>query len=213
MYITKPCYSRHLLYILYLVRYNTNLRYSVDLLYNANTMKLPISDQILWGVFNFLKKVNDTYSSLAPRSLRNILSPEMAEIRRSIKLKRDVKYFSQIIYYLKRKGYIHIEQLSGKRGILLTKKGNERVLRIQQKLGLQPKRKDGKWQMIIFDIPEKKKKLRDILRSTLRALGYEYLQDSVWVCPYDVEKETEKFLQENSLDEYVRIFLIEEISL
>ena len=176
-------------------------------------MKLPITDQILWSVFNFLSTINKTYSSLNPGSLQNVISPEMFEIRRRVKSKRDVKYFSQIIYYLKRKGYIHVEQLSGKRGILLTKKGDERVLRIKQKLGLQPKRKDGKWQMIIFDIPETKKKLRDILRSTLRFFGYEYLQDSVWVCPYDVEKETEKFLQENSLDEYVRIFLIEEINI
>ena len=176
-------------------------------------MKLPITDQILWNIFNFLKKVEKAQSSLNPRSLKNVVSPEMSEIRRRIKLKQDTQYFSQIIYYLKRKGYIHIEQLSGKRGILLTKKGDERVLRIQKKLGLQPKRKDGQWQMIIFDIPEKKKKLRDVLRSTLRSFGYEYLQDSVWVCPYDVEKETEKFLQENSLDPYVRIFLIEEINI
>ena len=176
-------------------------------------MKLPISDQVLWSVFNFFQEVGEAYSSLNPRSMQNVMYPEMFEIRRRIRQKKDVKYFSQIIYYLKRKGYIRVEQLSGKRGILLTKKGDERVLRIQQKLGLKPKRKDGKWQMIIFDIPEEKKKLRDILRSTLRSFGYEYLQDSVWVCPYDVEKETEKFLQENSLDSYVRIFLIEEISI
>ncbi len=175
-------------------------------------MKLPISDQILWSVFNFFKDANKTYSLVAPRSMKDVIFPEAAEIRRSIKLKKDIKYFSQIIYYLKRKGYIRVEQLSGKRGILLTKKGNKRVLRIQQKLGRQPKRKDGKWQMIIFDVPEEKKKLRELLRSTLRFFGYEYLQDSVWVCPYDVGKETEKFLQENSLDEYVRIFLIEEIN-
>ena len=174
-------------------------------------MKLPITDQVLWGVFNFLNTMRETYSSLNQHSLLNVISPEMFEIRRSIRLKKDVKYFSQIIYYLKRKGYIHIEQLSGKRGILLTKKGDEKIFRIKQKLGLQPKRKDGKWQMIIFDIPEEKKKLRELLRSTLRFFGYEYLQDSVWVCPYDVAKETEKFLQENSLDSYVRIFLIEEI--
>ena len=176
-------------------------------------MKLPITDQILWSVFNFFKDVHQTHGSLNPRSLKNVVSLEMAEIRRSIREKKDAKYFSQIIYYLKRKGYIHVEQLSGKRGILLTKKGDERILRIKKRLGLQPRRKDGKWQMIIFDVPETKKNLRDILRSTLRFLGYEYLQDSVWVCPYDVEKETEKFLQENSLDEYVRLFLIEEISI
>ena len=176
-------------------------------------MKLPITYQVLWGVFNFLNTIHQTYSSLNPRSLKNVIAPEMFEIRRKIKLEKDIKYLSQVIYYLKKKGYIRVEKLSGKQGVLLTKKGDERVLRIQRKLGFQPKRKDGKWQMIIFDIPEEKKKLRELLRSTLRFFGYEYLQDSVWVCPYDVEKETEKFLQENSLDEYVRVFLIEEIGL
>ncbi len=176
-------------------------------------MKLPITDQILWSVFTFLNKIDQAYNSFNPGSLKNAVSPELSEIRRKIKSQRHEKYFSQVIYYLKQKGYIRVEQLQGKRGILLTKKGNMRVLRIQRKLNLQPKRKDGKWQMIIFDIPEEKKKLRNTLRSTLRSFGYEYVQDSVWVCPYDVEKETEVFLQKNSLDPYVRIFLIEEISL
>ena len=51
----------------------------------------------------------------------------------------------------------------------------------------KPKRWDGKWRVLIFDIPERKRNIRDYIRSTLVTLGFYHLQDSVWVCPYDRE--------------------------
>ena len=41
--------------------------------------------------------------------------------------------------------------------------------------------------MLIFDIPEKKRHLRYKVRSTLSAVGFTRLQDSVWIYPYDCE--------------------------
>jgi DNA-binding transcriptional regulator PaaX len=55
--------------------------------------------------------------------------------------------------------------------------------------------------------------LRDLLRELLYLLGYRMLQQSVWVCPYDVLKETEAIIQKLSLERYVKIFLIEEIEI
>ena len=51
----------------------------------------------------------------------------------------------------------------------------------------KPKRWDGKWRVLIFDIPEKRKGLRDKVRRTLTAVGFVRLQDSVWLYPYDCE--------------------------
>ena len=51
----------------------------------------------------------------------------------------------------------------------------------------KPKRWDGKWRVLIFDIPEYRKNLRDKIRLTLRAIGFVRLQDSVWLYPYDCE--------------------------
>ncbi|MEK7227464.1 MAG: CRISPR-associated endonuclease Cas2 [Patescibacteria group bacterium] len=51
----------------------------------------------------------------------------------------------------------------------------------------RPKRWDKKWRVIIFDIPEKKKKMRERVRKILSATGFIRLQDSVWVYPYDCE--------------------------
>lgn len=51
----------------------------------------------------------------------------------------------------------------------------------------KPKRWDGKWRMIIFDIPEKKQKIRRQITSLFNQAGFRRLQDSVWVYPYDCE--------------------------
>ncbi len=51
----------------------------------------------------------------------------------------------------------------------------------------KPKRWDKKWRILIFDIREERKRLREKIRRTLVALGFRRLQDSVWVYPYDCE--------------------------
>ena len=50
-----------------------------------------------------------------------------------------------------------------------------------------PRKWDGRWRIIIFDIREKRKLLRDNLRSKLSLIGFVRLQNSVWVYPYDCE--------------------------
>jgi DNA-binding transcriptional regulator PaaX len=51
----------------------------------------------------------------------------------------------------------------------------------------KPRRWDGRWRVLIFDIPEKKKSLRDKVRCTLSGIGFRRAQDSVWIYPYDCE--------------------------
>jgi len=51
----------------------------------------------------------------------------------------------------------------------------------------KPKRWDGKWRILIFDIPETRKKTRQQIRLTLTGLGFVRLQNSVWIYPYDCE--------------------------
>jgi hypothetical protein len=51
----------------------------------------------------------------------------------------------------------------------------------------KPKRWDGRWRVLIFDIPEKRRGLRDKVRRTLMHIGFIRAQDSVWIYPYDCE--------------------------
>lgn len=53
----------------------------------------------------------------------------------------------------------------------------------------KPKHWDGKWRILIFDIRERVRRRRDEFRHYLLQLGFRKLQNSVWVFPYECEKE------------------------
>lgn len=48
---------------------------------------------------------------------------------------------------------------------------------------------DGRWRVILFDVPTSKNAQRERLRRYLRGRGFGYLQNSVWVTPDSVEEE------------------------
>ena len=48
----------------------------------------------------------------------------------------------------------------------------------------KPKKWDGKWRVVVFDVKETRRPVRDELRRTLQETGFIKLQDSVWVYPY-----------------------------
>ncbi len=74
------------------------------------------------------------------------------------------------------------------RRLRLTEKGERRIQELTLREQLKkPKRWDGKWRVLVFDIPERRKKLRQWIRYTLKDIGFVRLQDSVWVYPYDCE--------------------------
>jgi DNA-binding transcriptional regulator PaaX len=52
----------------------------------------------------------------------------------------------------------------------------------------KPKLWDGKWHMVLFDIPVKKSKQRNAFRAKLKELGLELYQHSIWVHPYPLEE-------------------------
>ena len=71
----------------------------------------------------------------------------------------------------------------------LTSKGEARLRQLELhdfKLKKQ-KRWDRKWRMLIFDIPEYRRVLRNKVRATLTAIGFVHLQHSVWVYPFPCE--------------------------
>ena len=84
-----------------------------------------------------------------------------------------------------------------KRGLLeyqngflrLTSKGEMELKSLEMKdwKNARPKKWDGRWRILIFDIPEKRKSLREKVRNTLLSVGFMRLQDSVWLYPYDCE--------------------------
>lgn len=93
--------------------------------------------------------------------------------------------FQQRMSRLKRQGYVKETE----KGWELTPKGRIEIIKIILWKKLENKKWDGKWRLIIFDIPEMSRRDRDFLRRELKWIGFTELQKSVWIFPYDMEKE------------------------
>src|SRR3989344_7059632 len=78
--------------------------------------------------------------------------------------------------------------------IQLTPKGNLKVLLAKAKIQKQQKW-DGKWRLVIFDIPENKRELRDKFRTLLKKNNFYKLQHSVFFHPYSFNIKAKKSLE------------------
>lgn len=58
---------------------------------------------------------------------------------------------------------------------------------------------DQKLYLIVYDIPEKKKMVRETLRVCLRRIGCGMLQNSVWITPYDPREVLREFVLKRGL--------------
>lgn len=101
------------------------------------------------------------------------------------------KYYVQNkIGIFERKGLIRREKRRDKTGFVLTDKGRfELLTKFEEGLIKNKKRKwDKNWRIVIYDIWETSRAKRNLLRQTLKRLGFKKLQNSVWISPYDSEE-------------------------
>ncbi|HEY4497186.1 MAG TPA: hypothetical protein VJC20_00285 [Candidatus Paceibacterota bacterium] len=103
------------------------------------------------------------------------------------------KHTYNAFYRLYKTGCLEIEKKNHQIYILLNEKGRRRAGRLQMNhLKIKkPKRWDGKWRIIIFDIAHTNRLKREALRGFLKRLEFYLLQKSVWVYPYDCSDEIE----------------------
>lgn len=96
---------------------------------------------------------------------------------------------SRSLNALHNKGLVTLKEKNGKRVAELTLAGQKVLTRLSlgQLKPPKPKRWDRQWRIVIFDIPERRRKVRDHLRMMLDAIGFLKLQESVWIYPYDCE--------------------------
>lgn len=99
--------------------------------------------------------------------------------------------FSKSINYLKRSKYFDEKEDQ----LHLTREGRIEIIKTLIKEEFPKRRWDGKYRVIIFDIPELSRKDRVFLRKELRWMGFVKVQRSVWVFPYDIEKELKCLLK------------------
>ncbi len=70
---------------------------------------------------------------------------------------------------------------------------------------------DGKWRIIFFDVPEKKRRYRDELRSMLKTIGFKEFQKSIWIYPFKVPDFLKEILWEENIKHYTRLITTDSI--
>lgn len=128
----------------------------------------------------------------------------------------DCQNFKRAIRKLSDRKYIEEKKFpDGTIKLILTKQGRREAGRfslLRSSLKLEkPKRWDGKWRLVIFDIPEKERAFRSILREHLRELDFHKLQHSVFASQYPFEKAIIELVRIYSAEAYVRVITADKI--
>lgn len=122
----------------------------------------------------------------------------------------DPEQIRQSIYRLKRNDYIKWKYNKEKKQVILelTKKGKKYFdnSKLEDITISVPDKWDAKWRFVFFDIPEKRRSFRDVLRSKLKSLGFFQFQKSVWVYPFECEGEVRYLCEYFGVTPYTMTF-------
>lgn len=126
-----------------------------------------------------------------------------------------VKDLAECFHYLKYEGYISVKRKRGKIEINLTRKGKKKINELNLwDLKIEKEKKwDGKWRIVLFDVPKKLDRVREAFRLKLRELGFYQFQKSVWLYPYKCKKEITYLRELLGAQNYIKIIITKKIEL
>lgn len=120
--------------------------------------------------------------------------------------------YNRAIRYLAYRKQLKIAKEGDRVFIKLTKKGrlNALLQRIAQS-EINKRKWDGKWRIIVWDIPESSNHHRDHLRRFVKNLGFFKLQQSVFIRPYPIDGSAVTYLKESGLIKFIRILQVDQV--
>ncbi len=129
--------------------------------------------------------------------LRPIIPLAIKEIIKTLKelknLKVDENKIRKSLESLEKKEIIDLEEKGSKVFVRLKDRNNLTVIKYSTKALLDFKKKeknwDGKWFLVFFDVPEIQRNKRNYLRKFLVDIGFHQYQKSIYIFPYECEKE------------------------
>ncbi|MDZ7587326.1 MAG: PaaX family transcriptional regulator C-terminal domain-containing protein [Patescibacteria group bacterium] len=95
--------------------------------------------------------------------------------------------------------------INGEPFLQITGMGKSKLVKNFPLLKWQKRRFDGYWRLVVFDIRETDRRVRQEFRRKLLDLGFGYLQRSVYISPYDVAEDMQEFIQLHNLGDQVFI--------
>lgn len=102
---------------------------------------------------------------------------------------------------------------NGSTTIVLTEKGKRKALTYDiENMRIQPMKKwDKKWRVVLFDIPEKRRKMREALVRALKVMEFYQFQKSVFVHPFECKNEIDFVIEFFLIRPHVRLITADHI--
>lgn len=105
---------------------------------------------------------------------------------------------AQAIRRLRLNGYIEKDVKAGEVIFKLTQLGKDF-------LGVEDQKWDGIYRIVVFDIPENKRVVRDLFRRRLKDWGFKSWQKSVWVSKRRITEKLRKLISELGISDWVAV--------
>jgi len=140
------------------------------------------------------------------------LNPLLRVLTRRCGLRKSAQ-FVRSLTTLKGRRLVSVAEKDGQQILTLSEGGKKRLLQfdLDKMVIKKPRKWDGYWRLILFDIPEKQKKGREALRSKLRELGFYPVQKSCFVHPSDCKWEIDFISEIFEVSPYVNFILAKQI--
>jgi len=172
--------------------------------------------QLYWMI---LEIIGLTLISGGGNPLKPTLPLAFAEIKKILKKIKKIniedKKLKRTLLNLEKKELISLVENKEEVEVYLKDKNNPYILRysIKSLLDLKKKKKEwnGKWFFVFFDVPEIQRTKRNYLRRFLDKLGFYRYQKSVYIFPYECEKEITLIKQIVEGAKYMRYIIAEKI--
>ncbi|MBP9749800.1 MAG: hypothetical protein KBD21_03655 [Candidatus Pacebacteria bacterium] len=115
---------------------------------------------------------------------------------------------------LHRSGMVHVQKINGTAYLRLTVQGQRHAKRLQaQNITINaPRRWDGKWSVVAYDIPESERQIRLDLSQALKSAGFFEIQQSLFIHPYPCEHEVRRMTELCEASEYVYFMRVEHLT-
>jgi len=111
-----------------------------------------------------------------------------------------------------KQGWLQSQKNGNKSYYFLTKRGEKRMDEAGRRIfKLSPHKWDGKWRILMYTIPEKRRRIREDFRKELMWSGFGHLSNSCCISPNNLEKEVGFILEKYEITPYVDFFVTDHV--
>ncbi len=174
------------------------------------TRRQDTTQAVIDGILKFLATGGFLTAGLAAPNSIQVFGKPLLKMFNKMDARAADRELRRIIYYMKQQGLIRYTAWDYQHGISLTKTGRQHLKKREYRaLSIKsPAVWDQRWRLVFFDIPQAMKSRRTALTQKLKVLGFQQLQQSIWIHPFPARAELEmtcEILGVRSFVSYVEI--------